>query len=360
MMRIVLWCCLSLWSVVAWADVLTLKESHPQTYVVKKGDTLWDISALFLKSPWRWPELWQINPQIADPHWIYPGDTLSLIFIDGQPRLVIGQRAKQQLKASPRGRKTLKNGPIPTIPLSAISQYLSHRKVLLADELDGTPMITGGERKAIFYAKRDVVFVNAELPKGALYGVYRDGRQLVDPNTGEFLGQEIELVAAGRIIDSDAISRLALVSSEMEVRPGYRLLLLDTDDHLPAYFMPQAAPAPTLGQIIALDGDVREVGRNAVVVLNIGAEQGAAPGQVLSAYHPGAVMVSSAQGIPKYPEDLGAYDNLMSYFVAENSIVQPDVFRGNVMIFNVFDKVSYAIISELARPVRVEDIVSNP
>lgn len=349
----------SLLAFFATADVLKLKANSPTTYVVVKGDTLWDISAKFLKSPWRWPEIWGINSQIADPHWIYPGDIISLVYVDGKPRLVV-KKHKQQMKMSPHGRIKSKNEPIPTLALSDISQYLTHHQIVSDSQLEGLPVLVGSEREGLFYQVRDIIYVNQKLPVGGQYGIYDHSRSFNAPKSGEFLGHELKLTAIARVTVSAKISRLELLSVESEVEKGQMIMELADNDTLPAYFLPQAAPKNVLSTIIDSDRRYREIGKNEVVIINGGSEQGIGEGSVFSIYRPGSIQVIDENDQVRGPLELRRIDKIKAYFVGEDELQLPDVYRGNLMVFKSFNNLSYALVTELARPVRNGDELINP
>ncbi|SHI23603.1 LysM peptidoglycan-binding domain-containing protein [Ferrimonas marina] len=342
-----------------WADTLTLKPGHPQTYVVKKGDTLWDISALFLDDPWRWPTLWGANPQIANPHLIYPGDRLTLVFLDGQPRLV----RKPMKRLSPQMEVSAKGGAVPAVPLSVIEPYLSFHQVLGPDELDEAPTVLGGERQAVRYADDDTLFIDQRLPIGARYGVYQPGRKLYDPDGKRFLGQEAELAATGQVVESGAISRLLVRSVRQEIRPGQRLKPIVDATMLPAYFMPHPAPEDLTGRVIGSDGKLTEIGPLQVAIINRGSEDGAQPGQVFAIHQPGQEVVESGKGDTlTYRDELDrrVYDDVMALLSDGRVIVLPEVYRGEMILFKTYDQVSYGLIINGRRPVRIEDRVLRP
>ncbi len=355
-MRTVIMMLVALLSLPLAADTLTLKPGHPQTYVVKKGDTLWDISALFLDDPWRWPTLWGANPQIANPHLIYPGDRLNLVYLDGQPRLV--RKAVKRL--SPEMGIQQKGGAIPALPLSIIEPYLSFQQILGEKALEDTPQVIGGERDATRYAMGDVVFVNERLTLGEKYAVYQLSRRFVDPDTNEFLGQEALMTATGRVIESGEVSRVELLSMRQEVKPGQKVMPIEDDLLLPAYMMPTAAPEGADGRVIASDAMVREIGPLEVAIINRGEADGAAAGQVYAIFKEGSEVVKNRHGEFVEPEDRRAYDEMVAMISDGRTIKQPEVYRGELMLFKTYDRVSLGLIVNGRRPVRVLDLLARP
>ena len=349
---------LALMTVTTWvsADTVTLKSGHPDSYVVKKGDTLWDISAYFLKDPWHWPKLWGANPQIANPHLIYPGDQLTLVFIDGQPRLVL----KPQIRKSPEGRKVSKDGAIPTIDLALIQQYLVQNRVVDADWFAGQPMVLGGESPSRHHVVGDVIYVNSELTVGDKVGVYEAGREFVSKVGSEVLGQETILTASGRVIESGPVSKVELLSSLRETKAGHRVLSIEDEALMSAFFVPKAANLTEPAFVLAAEKMTREAGRLEAVYIDKGASDGVEPGHVFSIFRDGDEVVINKDGVPVPSKERSSYDNLMASISSEHAIKVPDVYGGNLLVFKVFDKVSLGLIMINEHPVRTDDKLLTP
>ncbi|QYJ75468.1 LysM peptidoglycan-binding domain-containing protein [Shewanella sp. FJAT-52076] len=355
MKRLILVALISLTSSFAMADTLTLKPGHPDTYVVVKGDTLWDISAKFLNDPWRWPKLWNANPQIANPHLIYPGDRLTLVFIDGQPRLVV----KPQVRKSPEGRVMPKGGAIPAVNLELIQPYLSQNRVVDDEWYAQQPMILGGESPSRFHIERDVIYVQAELPVGMKVAAYDAGRIFTDKTTEETLGREVILTASGRVVESGPISKIQISTNLRETRPGNRVLPIEDEALMSAYFMPKPADV-TDAYVLGTEKDIREVGKLDVVYISKGETDGVEPGDVFAIHRDGETVVIDKNGTPVPSIDRSAYGDLMATFGSDSAIKLPDVYHGNLMVFKVFDKVSMGLIMINNRPVRTDDKLSVP
>lgn len=335
------------------ADELTLKAGHPDSYVVKKGDTLWDISGLFLKDPWRWPHLWQANPQIANPHLIYPGDRLTLVFIDGQPRLV----SKRFIKSSPQGVVSPKSNAIPAVDLALIEPYLVQNRVVDGDWLAEQPKVLGGENPSYHHVEGDVIYVQGKVAEGTKLAFYAPGRKFEDPDSGDDLGQEIILSATGRVIESADVSRVELLKSFQETKAGYRVLSIQSDEFMPAYFMPTVGGVAD-AKLLAADGNIREMGKLDVTYIDRGSDAGVQAGQVYTVYKPGVNVVMNNDGIPVVAADQSAYDKMKAAFGEE--IQLPHLYRGQVMIFKVFEKTALGLILVNKRPMRVGDELFKP
>lgn len=340
------------------ADELKIKSDSPKTYVVVKGDTLWDISSKYLASPWRWPELWGRNTQIDDPHLIYPGDELMLVIIDGKPRLVT-KSSKPTLTLNRHGRKSRKVNPIPTIALEEIEQHLTNQQIVSVNDFNDLPVLVGSERDTLFYKNTDIVFINKPLAQGEMYGIYDKGRLFSSPKTNETLGLELQLVAKGEVVESGSISQLKLIDVKSQVRNGLVLLPLREGD-LPAYFLPKAAPKNIASSVLGSSKLYRISGKHDVVVIEGGTNQGIQQGSVFSAYKPGKVQFVDADGEVRNPDNYRAYDRVKAYFVDDETQTLPDVYRGKVMVFRTFENLSYALILDIKRPIRLGDELINP
>ncbi|CAM3461124.1 LysM peptidoglycan-binding domain-containing protein [Shewanella violacea] len=338
-----------------FADTLTLKSGHPDSYVVKKGDTLWDISAHFLKDPWRWPKLWGVNPQIANPHLIYPGDRLTLVFIDGEPRLVV----KPHIRKSPQGRIMAKDSAIPAIDLALIRPYLVQNRVVDSDWFETQPMVLGGESDSRLHVVGDVIYIQAELTMGDKFGVYKQGREF-NSEEGDSLGVEVILTASGRVIESGPISKVKLLSNFRETVAGSRVLLIEEDSLMSAYFVPRAAKISSPASVLASEKHYREMGKLDVLYLDKGREDGVETGHVFSIFRDGEDIVINGDGQPVLPQERSSYEAMFSSVSSTNSIKMPDIYRGKLMVFKVFDKTSMGLIMINERPVRVADKLVTP
>lgn len=346
------------------ADTLTLKAGHPESYVVKKGDTLWDISAAFLNDPWKWPSLWDVNPQIANPHLIYPGDQLTLVFIDGQPRLVRNgatvDSAKPHVRKSPEGRVIAKSNAIPAVDLALIEQYLVQNRVVETHWLTEQPMVLAGESPSRHHIVGDVIYIDAELPINQKYGIYERGREFFNKESGEALGQEAILSSTGQVIESDKVSKIKLLTSFRETKAGFRVLPMESDSLMSAYFTPKPAELKIPALVLATESNLREAGKLNVVYLDKGTQDGVEPGVVFSIYRDGEVIVINNDGIPVPAIERTAYDNLMASVSSDRAVKMPDVYHGKLLVFKVFDKASLGLIVSTERPVRVDDKLIAP
>ncbi|WP_261923327.1 LysM peptidoglycan-binding domain-containing protein [Shewanella sp. NFH-SH190041] len=337
------------------ADTLTLKAGHPDTYLVKKGDTLWDISAHFLDDPWRWPTLWGANPQIANPHLIYPGDRLTLVFINGEPRLVV----KPLVRQSPQGRIQPKTGAVPVVDLALIRPYLIQNRVVAPDWLASQPVVLGGESPSRHHIAGDIIYVQGALTAGTKVGLYTGGRVFSRQQDGEVLGQEAILTAAGQVVSSGEISKVKLLTSYRESKAGNRILSIDDSALLPIYFMPRAAQVSTPAHVLASGIDIREMGKLDVVYLDRGAIDGVTAGDVFAVHRPGDTVVFNHDNQPVSSLERSRYENMLAA-VSDTSIQLPPIYHGQIMVFKTFERTSLGLIMVNERPVRVHDKLSSP
>lgn len=319
------------------AGEVPLNPAHPDRYVVKRGDTLWDIAERFLRDPWLWPEVWHINPQIENPHLIYPGDVISLVYVDGKPRLVL-QRGRPTVKLSPQARPQPLDEAIPTIPLDVIGPFLSRPRVLEEPAYERAPYIVSSADEHLIAGAGDRVYVRGLSRGPGRYTVLRRGELYRDPDTGEVLGLEAVHVADARLQRPGDPAVLVLVSSSREAIVGDRVLPVEEGRYTDR-FLPRAPKHRVDGRIISVLDGVSRIGQYQVVVLNRGRREGVEPGHVLAVYQTGEVIEDPVRG---------------------GKVKLPDERAGIVMVFRTFDKVSYALVMRATRSIRVLDRVRNP
>ena len=331
-------------------DELALAESAPDRYVVVKGDTLWDISARFLRDPWRWPDIWGLNKdEIKNPHWIYPGDVILLDFTGMTPRLrlegVDGATDWRLVitKISPTIRKQdLAESAIPSIPVDAIAPFLTKPLVIGEREMGAAPLLVAGPENRVVLSAGDTAYARGVVYEdGTEWNVYRPGRDLIDPDTRELLGREAVHLGELKVTQFGDVSRVAITKSVLEIAPGDRLVKIVPAPVLP--YIPRAPGKPIMGKVIAgPNSSVTEIGPQMVVVLNRGAREGLETGNVLALYRD-LPMVRPA----------GATD-------PKERIKLPRERYGVVFVFRVFEKVSYALVMHTTRPVNLLDAVQTP
>ncbi len=341
----------SLISFFSWADDALLKTGHPDEYTVKKGDTLWDISGTFLNSPWLWPEIWHVNPQIENPHLIFPGDLIKLIYLDGQPRLTVERTLKMvpgaagggingATKLSPSIRVQSTEDAISAIPLDKIDAFLSRSRIVGQGELEAAPYMLAGQQQHVIVGAGDRAYARGQFDANySNYSIYRKGQVFKDPVTKEFLGvyaQGIGTVSVEKI--NAEIATLNILRTFEEVRPGDNLLPSE-DRSVDSVFFPSAPDMDIEAQIIAVEGGVTQVGKFNVVMINRGEREGLQIGNVMAIYKKGEVVADRVRG---------------------GKIALPDERAGLLMVFRTFEKMSFALVLEADRALAVTDKVRNP
>ncbi|MGD2118155.1 MAG: LysM peptidoglycan-binding domain-containing protein [Chromatiales bacterium] len=321
------------------AESVALKSDHPERYTVQKGDTLWDISELFLRDPWRWPDIWYVNPQIANPHLIYPGDVLVLTYVNGQPRL---QLQRGPLKLSPKVISMPLDLAIPTVPIDAIKSFLTRPYVLEKDQLDGLPYIVAFADEHIIGGAGQRVYVRSIEEKDNLkFDVVRPGKPYKDSETEEVLGHEALFIGSSRLQRLGDPATLMISSSQQEALPGDRLIPVVEDVTL-QNFQPKAPDTQINGAIIAVLNGVSQIGQYNVVVLDRGNADGLQVGDVLQIDHRGETI-----------RDQVTPDR-------RDTVKLPDERAGMLLVFRTFDRVSFGIVMDASRAIHVLDKVHNP
>lgn len=339
----------SLISFFSWADDALLKTGHPDEYTVKKGDTLWDISGTFLNSPWLWPEIWHVNPQIENPHLIFPGDLIKLIYLDGQPRLTVERTLKMvpgaggingATKLSPSIRVQHTDSAISAVPLDKIDAFLSRSRIVEPGELEKSPYILAGQQQHVIVGAGDRAYARGKFDaQFSNYGIYRKGQAFKDPVTKEFLGVYAQGIGTVSVaVMGDDVATLDVLRTYEEVRPGDNLLPSE-DRPVEAIFFPSAPDTDINAQIIAVEGGVSQVGKFNVVMINRGDREGLQVGNVLAIYKTGEIVADRVKG---------------------GKVALPDERAGLLMVFRTFEKMSFGLVLEADRALAINDKARNP
>ena len=352
---------LAILSVELCADEIKLTENAPTLYVVKKGDTLWDISALFLKEPWLWPKLWRMNADIDNPHLIYPGDQLHLVYDKhGQPLLVKG---KPKLKWSPKVRTSLKDlAPINTIAFNKIAPFITYDSIFSPTQLASLPYILGSEEGYNLNVNGAKLYVNGDLVVGQSYAVYQQAEAVLDTVTDQVIGYYASLVGSGRAVTSgNKVAKepatLYLQQISREIRAGDVVMPVNENQLFPSFFTMQAADGNVRGAIVKSMSGNRQFGKQEVVFINLGSEQGLKLGDLLSVYQEGPEIVETSGG-PAYADESSYWSRITSESDPEYTIPQQMV--GKVMIYKVFEQYSMALILHSDKPLKLQDSVATP
>ncbi len=316
-----------------------LNPRHPDQYVVKRGDTLWDISAMFLQDPWLWPEIWTVNPQVQNPHLIYPGDLLTLVYVDGQPQIRVTRAGVNRL--SPKVRREGLDDAIATIPYDVIEPFLSKPTVLPTRDLDQFPYIVSMKGHLVAGAGFEVYVRGVEGSQGQ-YNVVNVGDALVDPDTNDVLGYNAIYVGDGQVRQGGDPATVFLTATDREALVGDRLIPAAVTPNMT--FIPRSPDQPVEGQIIAIMDGVARVGQYQIVVMNRGSDHGLEAGSVLAVYQRG--------------EEIR--DRVKGGFLGGEKVQLPETHAGELMVFRTYDRLSYGIIMRAVSEIRNLDVVRNP
>lgn len=336
------------------ASAVELKDGHPDVYYVKQGDTLWDISSTFLDSPWQWPELWHVNQEIENPHLIYPGDVIRLVYVDGKPRLELERGAPQEtakmltdgsvVKLTPKARVSSLDTAIPTIPLDSIQHFLRDALVLTPEEIDKAPYVVGGQDKRVVFGKDDTIYARDPYSKwenlNQGYGIYRVGERYIDPHTREVLGYEALHIGSSKVVaHENEVVTLYLVGARESVRARDRVLTT-RERKMTSMFQPSAPDSDINATIIRfLGGNVTSAAQNDVVVINKGVRDGLKDGDVLTVQQRGENALDTVRG---------------------DRIQLPPLNAGTLILFRTFEKVSYGLIIRSTLPIHLGDMAVTP
>lgn len=329
----------------------TIKADAPNRYTVKKGDTLWDISGRYLNSPWRWKEIWATNRQIKNPHLIYPGDTLIMCIIQGKTLVGVdtGEGCagiERQLNApAPTQSVTITESAnsIPPIPLSAIRHWLDNTLIVNPEDFVTTPYVLASKNRNLITAKGDKIYAKGvPLIVGQRYGIYHEGDPYVDPKTQQVIGLEVTQVAAGVVtsVAANGVSSIQLTETlGKEVREGDRVFV-ELGNSVPPVFYPAPANVDRGGLIVRVMGSIGSAAKGSVVAINLGSNNGAKPGDVLTVYRRGPMV-----------RDIR--DN-------DAAVRLPSEPAGMVMVFKSFDNISYAYVLSSELPLNKGDQLLPP
>ena len=366
----------------AVAQDVSVRSDHPDEYVVVKGDTLWDISGRFLDKPWQWPAIWHANPQIENPHLIYPGDVISLVYIDGKPQLRLRRGGTQKL--SPSVRVTDRDDAVHAIPFDKIKPFVRNIRVLSQEEFEGLPYIIANNDQRLTATYSDVTYARGlDAIAGQEYIVARLSNIYDDLGDGDIrrvmpkehwkqvpnvwdraedtfntvspwnrrpqnpVGYELVQVSRVRVTLEGEITSLEIIQDRTEVKPGDYILPAN-DKGYEATFYPRAMDSVPDGlRILATSGQKSGVGLYQIVSINGGEKDGIVPGHVFSAFRKGAVIDDEVGHRP-------------GSFAVDSEVRLPEVYDGLIMVFRTFDHISYGMAMSGSRVVKEFDVLRHP
>jgi len=346
-----------------------LVPDAPDQYTVKKGDTLWAISGMYLKSPWRWPELWGMNmEEIKNPHLIFPGQLLVLEKMDGRARLRIGGRGGQDtadasdmptVRVSPKVRiePLADTGAIPTLRTNLIEPFLNEPLIVEDAQMKAAPRIVGVPENKVLITRGDRAYarglsgtplVQAAAGRDDDYRLYRDARAIRDPKTNKVLGYEAAYLGKAKLVRGEGTAdgvvvpaTIDVVFAREDIRVGDRLLP-EPPRQFTSY-VPHAPAGPIAGTIVSVYGDAVSIaGQNQIVLIDKGTADGVDSGTVLAIMKTGITKVDRTQSGQTATMRL------------------PDERNGLMMVFRSFDRLSYALILQLSDAVEIGDHVASP
>jgi hypothetical protein len=334
-------------------ETVVYEPEHPETYIVQKGDTLWDISSHFLRDPWYWPEIWYKNPQVTNPHLIYPGDELAIVYIGGQKRLQIVRRGEtgdlvesqglKIVKLSPRIRAQSIDAAIPSIPIESIRQLLEKPLIIDEDELAESAYVLDSRDNHLANAINDTLYVrklDTETGNGR-YNIFRPHKPLIDSTTGETLGYEALFVGEAKLERRGDPASVRVTSVAREVLRDDRVLPIN-NLNVQRDFFPRPPKEEVRGQIISLLDGISQVGQYQTVVINLGLRDDIQIGNVLEIVKEGKVVRDRFEDDPEFMVKL------------------PDERNGILMVVRAYEKMSFALIMEANSPVKLNTTIKTP
>jgi LysM domain len=337
------------------SKAVVYEAESPQTYIVQEGDTLWDISTVFLRDPWFWPEIWFKNPQVENPHLIYPGDTLAIVYVGGERRVqllsrgadgaVLAQTAGglKVVKVNPRVRNRSIDATIPSIPIESIRHLLERPLIIDEDTLENSAYVLSSLDNHLINSVNDKLYVRKlDTTQGiGRYHIYRPNRPLFDPITNELLGYEAIYVGESRLLLRGDPASVRVTNSEREILRDDRVMPMDNTS-FDRDFFPKPPSTDVSGKIVALVDSISKSGAFQTIAINLGNRDGVESGNILRIRRNGDVVPDKNEKDPLFTVSL------------------PDEQIGMAMVIRSFEKMSYALIMEADMPISIKDYVESP
>jgi len=349
-------------------ETVIYEPEYPQTYIVQNGDTLWDISSVFLRDPWNWPEIWFKNPQVENPHLIYPGDELAIIYVGGAKMIQLvrrGEDGQQQttgststtrsssvaqdttsikiVKLSPRVRSVPIDATLPSIPTEDLRHLLAKPILISKEELDKAAYIVSSVDDHLVNSTDDKIYVrklNTSIGNGR-YQIFKPDKPLYDPDTGELLGYQSLHAGEAKLLVGGDPATLLITNSVREILRNDKVIPIDNTNFERDYF-PQPPYAYMKGKVIALLDAVSQLGRYQTIAINLGQRDGLQTGNLLRIKRIGSEIPDYAEPDPNF------------------TIKLPDERIGMALVVRSFEKMSYALVMEAEQPISLRDYVESP
>ncbi|HXS90009.1 MAG TPA: LysM peptidoglycan-binding domain-containing protein [Steroidobacteraceae bacterium] len=341
---------------IATGSNIPLTADAPNEYTVKTGDTLWDISKVFLRDPWYWPEIWYVNPQVENPHLIYPGDVLKLVYIDGQPRVTVGDRGGPTesgggKRLSPQVRREPLSQAITAIPYDVIAGFMGRPTLLDGDQVKKAPYVVALRDGHVIGATGNEIYAKGigSAAADSRYSVIHVEEKLYDPETRDLLGYSGLYVGSGPVATTGDPAKLLLTDSAREALQGDKLFPESVDVNVD--FVPHAPASDINARVIAVRDHTR-MGTFQVIALNRGQRAGLEPGHVLA--------ISQAGSVVRDSYSKGGMSATTSTRGHGKAVQLPDERIGLAMVFKAFDRMSYALVMETSHEIRQGDLAGNP
>ena len=336
-------------------ETVVYEAESPQTYIVQEGDTLWDISTIFLRDPWFWPEIWFKNPQVENPHLIYPGDTLAIVYVGGERRVQLLSRGAdgsvlaqtkgglKVVKINPRVRTRSIDATIPSIPIESIRHMLERPLIIDEETLDQSAYVLSSIDNHLINSVNDTLYVRKlDTTQGiGRYHIYRPHRPLLDPITNELLGYEALYVGESRLLLQGDPASVRVTNSEREILRNDRVMPMDNSSFERDFF-PKPPSTDVSGEIVALVDSISMSGAFQTIAINLGNRDGVESGNILRIRRNGDVIPDKAEKDPLFTVRL------------------PDEKIGMAMVIRSYEKMSYALIMEADMPISIKDYVESP
>jgi LysM domain-containing protein len=325
----------------------------PMHYTVKRGDTLWSIASMYLKDPWLWPEVWIINPQVPNPHLIYPGDKLALAYGAGG-RMEVRLEEAGVARLDPRLRSDPLANAIPTIPYSAIAAFLSRPTLMSDDEIRHAPYVLAfRDMHQVAGSDNEVYVRKLQASQNSRFAVMHIATPLVDPDDGKVLGYEGIYTATALVKRPGEPAKAVLLDPARETLAGDRLV--SSENEVPLNFTPAAPTTDIHGRIMDVVGGTDLVGPFYVVAINRGKHHGIEPGNVLAVDQSGEVVRDLFSNGRSLMNTTTGFDTAFA-----PKVKLPDERAGTLLVFKVYDRMSYGLIVGASNTIHIGAPVHNP